>query len=297
MTTSDDVMKRLDTLLERIEPYLPPAVTRMNWQTHWAARWHTHAAGGHLEAIIVKKSIVLADLLGVDTQKQKLDNNTRQFLQGLPANNVLLWGSRGTGKSSLIRALLNEYAEHGLRVIEVDKNDLRFLPAIVAQIAEQPYRFILYCDDLSFDEHDEGYKALKSALDGAIYAAPENTLIYATSNRRHLIAEYAHENNDTRLVDGEIHHGEAVEEKVSLSDRFGLWLSFYPNSQADYLAICQHWIKKIAAEHMANSAWNEEAEHLALRFALTRGNRSGRCAYQFARHWVGAAMLSALKAP
>ena len=219
----------------------------------------------------------------MDRQKAEIQRNTRQFIAGLPANNVLLWGARGTGKSSLIKALLNEYADQGLRMIEVDKDDLVHWADIVERVYDRPERFLLYCDDLSFEADDASYKALKAILDGSISAAPENVLLYATSNRRHLLPEYMSENQDSRIVEGELHHGEAVEEKISLSERFGLWLSFHPFSQDDYLAIVAYWLGELGW----TEGLDEESRKLALRWALTRGSRSGRVAWQFARDWVG----------
>ena len=212
-----------------------------------------------------------------------MDLNARQFLAGRPCNNVLLWGARGTGKSSLIKALLNEHADRGLRLIEVDKHDLIDLPDIVESLFERPERFLLYCDDLSFEANDPSYKALKAMLDGSISTAPDNVLLCATSNRRHLLPEYLRENQDTQIVEGELHHGEAVEEKISLSERFGLWLSFHPFGQDDYLAIVAHWLEQLGWPAGLDGAAHEEA----LRWALQRGSRSGRVAWQFARDWVG----------
>ena len=226
--------------------------------------------------------LTLSDLCCVDAQRDEIDRNTRQFLAGAGANNVLLWGSRGTGKSSLIKALFNTYRDQGLRLIEIDKADLIDLPDILELIHNRPERFILYCDDLSFDAGESGYQALKAVLDGSISAAPDNLLIYATSNRRHLLPEFQRENRDTRINDGEIHHGESVEEKISLSDRFGLWLSFHPFSQAQYLRVCHHWLARLQADADA-----DETERAALQWALHRGSRSGRTAWQFARDWAG----------
>ena len=207
----------------------------------------------------------------------------RQFLHGLPANHALLWGARGSGKSSLVRALLNTLAPEGLRLIQVDRHDLIGLPAMVQQLRDVPRRFVIYCDDLSFEGNDDAYKALKSVLDGTLTGPPENVLLYATSNRRHLLPESLDDNADTRLVGDELHHGDAVEEKISLSDRFGLWLAFHPFNQATYLDACAHWVIQIGAA----DAWNEAAREEAIRFATLRGGRSGRAAWQFACQWVG----------
>jgi predicted AAA+ superfamily ATPase len=225
--------------------------------------------------------IKLSDLRGIDKQIERVEQNTRQFLDGKPANNVLLTGARGTGKSSIVKGLLNKYARQGLRLIEVEKNDLVDLPTIVDQVAPRPERFLLFCDDLSFHGAEEGYIALKVALDGSISTTSENLLIYATSNRRHLMPEYMAENLETKYLGDEIHPGETVEEKISLSERFGLWVTFYPFDQDEYLEIVGQWLKSF------DSAFNEKAKEEALQWALQRGSRSGRVAYQFARDWAG----------
>ena len=219
----------------------------------------------------------------MERQKADITRNTRQFVEGRSANNVLLWGSRGTGKSSLIKAVLNDFSDQGLRLIEVQKQDLIELPDIVDQLYGRPERFILFSDDLSFEGDDASYKSLKAALDGSISAPPENVLIYATSNRRHLLPEFKEENLDARVVEGEIHHGEGVEEKISLSERFGMWLSFYPFNQDQYLEIVDHWLMRLKSETTAD----EEIRAEALRWALKRGSRSGRVAWQFAQDWAG----------
>jgi predicted AAA+ superfamily ATPase len=286
MTISlDQLLTRIDSLLDRVEPWLPVPMA-----TDWDAvawRWRRDGPGqqgrGRLEAIRRPHRLRLEDLRGIDRQRAEIDRNTRQFLAGKSANNVLLSGSRGTGKSSLIKALLNRYQDQGLRLIEVDKDDLIDLPRIIDQVAERQERFILFCDDLSFEASESGYKALKAALDGSLSAPPENLLIYATSNRRHLLPEYQRENQDARMIDGEIHQGEGVEEKISLSDRFGIWLSFYPFSQEQYLEVVRHWLGELGGAH----ALSEDSERAALQWALTRGSRSGRTAWQFARDWVG----------
>ena len=227
--------------------------------------------------------IRLADLRGIDGQIRKVAQNTRQFVQRKPANNVLLTGARGTGKSSIIKGLLNKYARDGLRLIEIEKQDLKDLPMITDLVAGREERFMLFCDDLSFEAAEAGYVALKVALDGSISSTSENLLIYATSNRRHLMPEYMQENLETKYVDDEIHPGETVEEKISLSERFGLWVSFYPFDQDEYLAIVAHWLKTFGCSDKDA----EEAHHEALQWALLRGSRSGRVAYQFARDWAG----------
>lgn len=277
-------LQRAETLLDRLDPLLPPASAAPDWRNAVAFRWRKQGAAGFLAPVRKLSRIRLSDLKDIDEQKARINANTRQFVAGQPANNVLLTGTRGSGKSSLIKALLNEYAKKGLRVIEVDKNDLVDLPLIVELIEERPERFIVFCDDLSFDAGDATYKALKVALDGSLASAPENVLIYATSNRRHLMPEYFEENLETSRVGEEIHPGEAIEEKISLSERFGLWLSFYPFDQDAYLNIVAHWLKHFGCDKNAIA----HAERDALNWALTRGSRSGRVAWQFAKDWAGA---------
>ena len=285
MNDLERIADRLDSLLDRVERLLPPTPTGIDWERSHAARWIHGANGGGLESVPHTHPIRLDALQHVERQRDAADRNTRQFLAGLPANNVLFSGARGTGKSSLVKALLNEYADEGLRLIEVEPQYLVELPRIIAAVDGRPERFILFCDDLSFEADDPSYKALKAALDGSIAAPPENLLIYATSNRRHLLPEYFSENEQAKMVDGEIHPGEAVEEKISLSERFGLWLSFHPFDQQRYLDICAAWIDALApGEAAAEAQWRADA----LRFALERGSRSGRVAWQFARDWVGA---------
>ncbi|WP_300088927.1 ATP-binding protein [uncultured Nitrosomonas sp.] len=282
MNDSDLFFQRLDQLLTRIGDMLPIRPQHADPATHMALRWRKHGDTGFLQAIGHPHTITLDELLNIEEQKLALDRNTLQFVSGFPANNVLLTGARGTGKSSLIKALLNRYADRGLRMIEVDKLGLTDLPDIVEFVGQRPERFILYCDDLSFEADEPGYKALKVALDGSIFTASDNVLIYATSNRRHLIPEFMHENLATRHEDGEIHPGEATEEKISLSERFGLWLSFYPFDQEQYLEIVQHWLSQQGISRLSGPARQE-----ALRWALARGSRNGRVARQFARDWVG----------
>jgi predicted AAA+ superfamily ATPase len=286
------LVEKLDRLLDRVEPFLPQPSKPVDWANTCAALWKKQSYSGHLEAVKTTAAISLDDVLGVDRQKSLVVKNTEQFVRGLPANNVLLSGSRGTGKSSMVQALLNEYCSDGLRVIQVDKTDLADLMTIVSALQGEPYRFILFCDDLSFEAQDEGYKALKSALDGGVYQSPENILIYATSNRRHLIPEYLSDNAPARNVETEIHHAEVVEEKVSLSDRFGLWVSFYPINQATYLDIARHWLRQLSAPHGLEIPWDQELQVLCVRWADNRGTRSGRTAYQFARQWVGQQLLT-----
>lgn len=276
-------LTRAEKLLDRIEPLLPPASPEPNWNSAIAFRWRKHGRFGYLQAILRPVAIHLDDLRDIDEQKARVNANTRQFVRGQPANNVLLTGARGSGKSSLIKALLNEYSAKGLRVIEVEKNDLVDLPDIVELLDGRPERFIIYCDDLSFDAGDATFKALKVVLDGSIASAPENVLIYATSNRRHLMPEYFDENLGSKRVGDEIHPGEAVEEKISLSERFGLWISFYPFDQDAYLNIVAHWLSSFGC----SDAEIAGAEREALNWALMRGSRSGRVAWQFAKDWSG----------
>ncbi|GGX94229.1 hypothetical protein GCM10007160_22300 [Litchfieldella qijiaojingensis] len=275
--------QRLLDLLERADHWLPPTPEPVDWERDIAALWQRHALGGQLLPVAVRDAVTLDDLLGIERQKQTLLDNTRAFLRGLPANHALLWGARGSGKSSLVRALLNSLAEEGLRLIQVDRHDLAGLPFLVQQLRDQTHRFVVYCDDLSFEGSDDAYKALKSVLDGTLTGPPENVLLYATSNRRHLLPESLSDNEATRLVGDELHHGDAVEEKISLSDRFGLWLAFHPFNQSAYLETCEHWVR-----HLGDASdWNVAAREEAIRFATLRGGRSGRAAWQFACQWVG----------
>ncbi|WP_295464660.1 ATP-binding protein [uncultured Pseudomonas sp.] len=278
-------------VLERLEPLLPHRREPLDWQHCYAARWRHEGHGGYLQPLEVNLELRLTDLLGIDRQRDQLSRNTRQFVAGLPANHSLLWGARGTGKSSLIRALLAEYAGQGLRLIEIERDDLADLPRVVEQIAGQPQRFVLFCDDLSFDAGSDDYRVLKSVLDGSLEQAPDNVLLYATSNRRHLVAERQSDNANWEHVDGELHPSEAAEDKIALSDRFGLWLSFYPFTQDHYLAVVRHWCTTLAGKSGLALQWSEDADREAIRWASGRGNRNGRCAYQFARQWVGLKLL------
>jgi predicted AAA+ superfamily ATPase len=283
----DQFLQRAESLIARIEALLPPPPPAHDWSAK-AFRWRKRQNRGHLEAVRHPHRIRLDDLQEVDEQKKRIEHNTRQFVGGRSANNVLLTGARGTGKSSLIKAVLHKFAAKGLRLIEVDKHDLADLPEIVDLIAERPERFIIFCDDLSFEASEPGYKALKSVLDGSIAGMPENLLIYATSNRRHLMPETMAENlQTTRAENGEIHPGETTEEKVSLSERFGLWLSFYPFDQDAYLAICEHWLAVFGIPEKSAVAARQQIRHEALQWALMRGSRSGRVAWQFARDDAG----------
>ncbi len=279
----DRLIGRLDELLDRVETLVPANAQDPDWSSAYAFRWRKLRGGGYIQAVMHPHQIRLGDLQSIDRQRAELERNTRQFLNKLPANNALLWGSRGTGKSSLVKALVNEYRGDGLRVLEVDKHDLIDLPDVVEGIQNRPERFLLFCDDLSFESDDSSFKALKAILDGSVHAPPENVLIYATSNRRHLLPEYMSENLDTHHVNGEIHHSEAVEEKISLSERFGLWLSFYPFKQEQYLEIVSHWLKSFNVAAVDS----ETVRTAALQWALARGSRSVRSAYQFARDWAG----------
>lgn len=287
----NELVTRAETLFDRLEQLLPPPPPAIDWKASIAFRWRKKGRHGTLEHIHQVHRINLGDLQGIDDQKSLVERNTRQFVDGLPANNVLLTGARGTGKSSLVKALLNKYAARGLRLIEVEKRDLTDLPDIVELIHARSERFILYCDDLSFEADEPGYKALKVVLDGSVAAASENCLIYATSNRRHLMPEFMHENLEYQHVGEEIHPGETSEEKISLSERFGLWVSFYPFDQDEYLRIVRVWLEhfKVAGGKSA------EVEHAALQWALLRGSRSGRVAWQFARDWAGRTRLSRRK--
>lgn len=279
-----DFLNKTEELLDRFARQLPEVPSPIDWSA-MAFRWHSH--GNTLQAISHPHTLKLEDLQGIDRQKSLLSQNTRQFLRGLPANNALLWGSRGTGKSSLIKALLNAHAAEGLRLIEVERQELVDLPHIVSLLRGRPERFILFCDDLSFEAGDPGYKALKVALDGSLDAAPENVLIYTTSNRRHLVPEYMSDNQEARVVDTEVHLGDSIEEKISLSERFGLWLSFYPFNQDEYLAIVDYWLQQLGIEKFTGQARSE-----ALRWAQARGSRSGRAAWQFARDWAGRVLMT-----
>ena len=281
----EHLIERAEQLIARIESVLPQPLGAPDWSLSIAWRYRKRSSGhGTLEPVRHVATMQLGDLKEIDGQKEKIQRNTEQFVLGKPANNVLLTGARGTGKSSLIKACLNAYAGQGLRLIEVDKADLVDLPDIVDVVADRPEKFIIFCDDLSFEDGEPGYKALKSILDGSVAAATPNVLIYATSNRRHLLPEYMAENlTYTHTADGEVHPGEVVEEKISLSERFGLWVSFYPFSQEEYLTIVAQWLASFGVSPDAIAAARPEA----LVWALERGSRSGRVAYQFARDFAG----------
>ena len=281
----EQLVARAAQLMDRIEAVLPKPLSQPDWTEAIAWRYRKRSSGhGALEPVRHVSDMGLADLQEIEGQKEKMQRNTEQFVRGLPANNVLLTGARGTGKSSLIKACLNAYASQGLRLIEVDKADLVDLPDIVEVVAGRSEKFMIFCDDLSFEDGEPGYKALKSILDGSVAASTPNVLIYATSNRRHLLPEYMKDNlSYTHTDDGEVHPGEVIEEKISLSERFGLWVSFYPFSQDEYLTIVAQWMRSLGA----TDELLETARPEALVWALERGSRSGRVAYQFARDFMG----------
>ncbi len=285
MKELEQLLLRAAAVLARLEPLLPSPTAEVDWHASHAFRWRVPRDGrGYLQPVKLVSEIRFDDLHNISQQKEAIEQNTHQFITGKPANNVLLTGARGTGKSSLIKACLAKFAAQGLRLIEVDKEHLVDLPDIVDLIAERPERFVIFCDDLSFEEGEGGYKALKVVLDGSVAASSDNVLIYATSNRRHLLPEKFSDNETYRHVDdGDLHPGETVEEKISLSERFGVWLSFYPFRQDDYLDIVRHWLKHFG---VPDAHW-AQAEPEALRWALQRGSRSGRVAWQFARDWAG----------
>ncbi|HXC93091.1 MAG TPA: ATP-binding protein [Geobacteraceae bacterium] len=286
---------QLKRVLTSIEKLLPKPVPQVDWASVKAAVWRRHAMSGHLEGVDGGAVVELDDLLGIDRQKEVVVENTRQFLAGYPANNILLWGTRGTGKSSLVKAILNSYSNLGLRLVQVDKNDLVNLPDIVDEIRGEPYRFIIFADDVSFETGESSYKMLKSALDGSVYAPPENVLIYVTSNRRHLLPEYESDNRGAMLVNNEIHHGESVEEKISLSGRFGLWVGFHPFTQDQYVDVTRQWTEKVAKLNGFAFVWTRDVAKEAIDWSHAKGDRSGRIAWQFANQWVGRAMLRSQK--
>lgn len=286
-----ELEQRILRVLTMVERLLPKVVPPVDWRTCSAAVWRKHAMSGYLEGVDGGAVMPLEDLLGIDRQKQVLVENTRQFLAGFPANNVLLWGTRGTGKSTLVRALLHAYASQGLRVVQVDKSDLVNLPDIVEQIRNEPYRFIVFADDVSFETGESSYKVLKSALDGSVYAPPENVIIYVTSNRRHLLPEYESDNRGAMMVNNEIHHGESVEEKISLSNRFALWVGFHPFTQDQYVEVARLWTERIAGKNGFVFEWTREVATEAIDWSHVKGDKSGRTAWQFANQWVGRRML------
>lgn len=290
-----DVVARLERVLSSVEMLLPKAVAPIDWEHCHAANWRRHSFSGYLEPVRVTDTTTLNELLGVDEQKEIMVNNTRQFLKGLPANNALLWGSRGSGKSSLVKALLNEFAAQGLRFIQVEKEDLIYLSEIFTAVENQPYRFILLCDDLTFEVGELSYKMLKSALDGSVYSAPENVLIYVTSNRRHLLPEYESDHLGGKFVKGELQQSEAMEEKVSLSDRFGIWVAFYAFSQERYIDAVRLNVEKECSQRNVHIPWNSDLERDAIQWSHDKSKRCGRTAYQFAKNWVGRHLLTTSK--
>lgn len=287
-----DVVARLERVLSSVEMLLPKACASIDWDQCTAANWRRHSFSGYLEPVRVTDTTTLTELLGVEEQKEVMVNNTRQFLAGLPANNALLWGSRGSGKSSLVKALLNEFAPQGLRFIQVEKEDLIYLSEIFTAVENQPYRFILLCDDLTFEVGELSYKMLKSALDGSVYSAPENVLIYVTSNRRHLLPEYESDHLGGKFVKGELQQSEAMEEKVSLSDRFGIWVAFYAFSQDRYLDAVKLNVEKESSQRNVKIPWSSELERDAIQWAHDKSKRCGRTAFQFAKNWVGRYLLT-----
>ncbi len=287
-----DVVARLERVLSSVEMLLPRAIAPIDWSTCHAANWRRHSFSGYLEAVRVTDTTTMDELLGVDEQKEIMVNNTRQFLAGLPANNALLWGARGSGKSSLVKALLKEFGPQGLRFIQVEKEDLIYLSEIFTAVESQPYRFILLCDDLTFEVGELSYKMLKSALDGSVYSAPENVLIYVTSNRRHLLPEYESDHLGGKYVRGELQQSEAVEEKVSLSDRFGIWVAFYAFSQDRYLDAVRLCVEREARQRKVEIPWSSELEQDAIQWSHDKSKRCGRTAYQFSKNWVGRYLLT-----
>ena len=280
-------LETLTRIADALERMASPPHDTPDFTACIAARWRVSGTHKYLETVQHVHHMEADWLIGVEAQHDLIDRNTAQFVSGKPANNVLLTGSRGTGKSSLVKAMLARYSPQGLRLIEVEKEHLNDMPDIVDLIANEPYRFVLFCDDLSFDTGDGSYKALKAILDGSIAAATPNVLLYATSNRRHLLPEYFHENEETKYVGEEVHFGESIEEKVSLSERFGLWISFYPFSQDDYLAAVISWVEQLGASVPLDTKAREVFDRDALNWALQRGSRSGRVAFQFARDFAG----------
>jgi len=287
-----EVVARLERVLSSVEMLLPRTVKPVDWSSCYAANWRRHSFSGYLEPVRVTDTTRLTELLGVEKQIEVMEHNTRQFLAGLPANNALLWGSRGTGKSSIIKALLNEYAPKGLRIIQIEKEDLIYLSEIFSVVEDQPYRFILLCDDLTFEPGELSYKMLKSALDGSVYSPPENVLIYVTSNRRHLLPEYESDHRGGMFVNGELQQSEVMEEKISLSDRFGLWVAFYAFSQDRYLDAVRLAVSREARERNVEIPLTKELEQEAIKWSHDKSKRCGRTAYQFSKNYVGRYLLA-----
>jgi len=291
-----EVVAQLERVLGSVEMLLPRAVKAVDWSTCHAANWRRHSFSGYLEAVKVTDNTKLEELLGVEKQREVMVSNTRQFLKGMPANNALLWGSRGTGKSSLVKALLNKFAPEGLRVIQVEKEDLIYLSEIFSAVENEPYRFILLCDDLTFEVGELSYKMLKSALDGSVYSAPENVLIYVTSNRRHLLPEYESDLIGGKFVNGELQQSEAMEEKVSLSDRFGLWVAFHVFNQDRYIDAVRLCVEREAKKRNVQIPWSKDLELDAIQWSHDKSKRCGRTAYQFSKNWVGRYLLQQCEA-
>lgn len=291
MSDTEKLIKRLDALLDRIEPFVPAPPKATSDFNGGAYHWKSHSHNGYFQKIDRPTNFSLADLQCIDRQKELIDRNTQQFLANLPANNVLLWGPKGTGKSSLIKALLNEYQDDGLNLIEVEREDLKDLRTIIEQLSDKQGHFILYCDDLSFEADDASYKALKVVLDGSLANTSDNVLIYATSNRRHLLPEYMSDNVASKNINNDLHLNESIEEKISLSERFGLWLSFHPFNQDQYIEIVNYWLKKLGN----NTDDNNVVIKASLKWALERGSRSGRSAWQFAKDFTGQQKLKEIK--
>jgi uncharacterized protein len=286
-----EVVAQLERVLGSVEMLLPRAVKPIDWSACHAANWRRHSFSGYLEPVRVTDTTDLDTLLGVEKQREIMVSNTRQFLKGLPANNALLWGSRGTGKSSLVKGLLNRFAPEGLRVIQVEKEDLIYLSEIFASVENEPYRFILLCDDLTFEVGELSYKMLKSALDGSVYSAPDNVLIYVTSNRRHLLPEYDSDLIGGKFVNGELQQSEAMEEKVSLSDRFGLWVAFHVFNQDRYLDAVRLCVEREAKNRGIEIPWTKDLELDAIQWSHDKSKRCGRTAFQFSKNWVGRYLL------
>ena len=280
MDKFENLISRTESLITKLEALLPAQNSPVDWAaTAW--RWVMHNGHNSLQAVEHPHAISLDNIRFVDAQKAEIVRNTQQFIQGFPANNVLLTGARGTGKSSLVKALLPQFSIQGLRLIEVEKHDLIYLNQIVTLVKSRPEKFIIFCDDLSFEADDAGYKALKVVLDGTLASMSDNVLVYATSNRKNLMPEMMADNLAFKHANGEIRPNETLDEKVALAERFGLWLSFYAFDQAEYLAIAENWLSTF------DIFWDESAMQAALSFSHTRGMRSGRVAYQFARDYAG----------
>jgi len=300
MSKLDVFLIRAEQLINRLEPLLPEIPPAIDWNNCIAASWQHQQYGSYLRPITNFMPLKVTNLIGIEKQFKQLKYNTAQLLNDLPCNHALLWGARGTGKSSLVRAILSEFYQQNLRLIEVERNNLADLAQIVDKIADLPQKFILFCDDLSFETGEGDYRILKSVLDGSLTSAPNNLLLYATSNRRHLVPEKQTDNDNFQLIEGEIHPSEAVEDKIALSDRFGLHLSFYPFTQEQYLQAVSNWIcyfkntiqqKNNKAITSKDLSFTEEDQKEAIRFASSIGNRNGRCAYQFAKNWTGRKLL------